>query len=107
MIAGFCCSNGAGSHRVRAEASTLPTSLLLHLGKAQAACGDPRPPRRAKAIHPSVERLSWYHFQWEVFSQPAGSQQGGMWWGILGKIVQGIVEMLCFDGDDDYYFFPC
>lgn len=69
---------GLKSHRVSVEASTLPTALLLRPDKAQAACGDPRPPRRAKSIRPSVERLSWYHFQWEVFSQAAGSQQGGM-----------------------------
>lgn len=35
---------------------------------------------------------------------PASWQPAGMWWGILGKIVQGIVEMLCFD-DDDYLLF--
>lgn len=37
---------------------------------------------------------------------PASRQPAGMRWDILGKIVQGIVEMLCFDDDDDYYFFP-
>lgn len=58
-------------------------SLLLCPGKAQAVCGDPQPPRRAKSIHPSAKRLSWYHFQWEeVSSQPAGSQRGcgGVFW---------------------------
>lgn len=37
---------------------------------------------------------------------PASRQPAGMRWDILGKIVQGIVEMLCFDDDDDDYFFP-
>lgn len=88
MAPGFGCPDRAGV--AQGEMRSLH---IAHLP----ALGHPTQGRKALVVPFPVGRS---------LLLPASRQPAGMWWDILGKIVQGIVEMLCFDDDDDYYFSP-
>lgn len=99
----FSCSARAGVTQGERTSLCIP-QLLLHPSNAQAVCSDP--PGGAKSIHPSAEKLPWYHFQWEEVScQPASSQQGCgriFWVRLCRKLLKCFVLMMMII----IYFFP-